>query len=82
MFLYMSSSYIKLVQVISRVCRRTNNYFAALLCMSVSSFLLQMNRRPYRHMDLFLVTLKGGSTRFGIPRVAASNEHLRASNFF
>jgi len=28
-------------QTIIRVCRRTNNYFVALLCTSVSSFLLQ-----------------------------------------
>jgi hypothetical protein len=28
-------------QTITRVCRRTDNYFVGLLCISVSSFLLQ-----------------------------------------
>jgi hypothetical protein len=28
-------------QTLSRVCRKTNNYFVAFLCISVSSFLLQ-----------------------------------------
>jgi len=44
-----SSLYFKVIitslfmiqQKLSRVCRRTNNYFVALLCASMSSFLLQ-----------------------------------------
>jgi len=47
-------------QTLTYVCRRTNYYFVAFLCMSVSSFWLQMNRRCYRHRDLSLVSLKEG----------------------
>ena len=35
------TSVIIIQQTLFHVCRRTNNYFVALLCMSVSSFLLQ-----------------------------------------
>jgi hypothetical protein len=35
------TSVFTIQQTLFHVCRRTNNYFVALLCMSVSSFLLQ-----------------------------------------
>ena len=36
------TSVIIMQQTLSSVCRRTNNYFVALLCTSLSSFLLQV----------------------------------------
>ena len=51
------TSVFTIQQTITRVCRRTNNYFVALLCMSVSSFLLQGLRR-------FVIVLLGAGGIF------------------
>jgi hypothetical protein len=34
-------TFLIMTQTLTYVCRRTNNYFVAFLCTSVSSFLLQ-----------------------------------------
>jgi hypothetical protein len=60
LYLNIILSLFMIQQTLSHVCRRTNNYLVTLLCTSVSSFLLQMNRRCYRHRDLSLVSLKEG----------------------
>ena len=57
---YGGDTCIIIKQTVSPVCRRTNNYFVAHLCMSVSFFLLQTNRGPDRNGNLSLVTLKEG----------------------
>ena len=41
LYLNFITSVFMLQQTLSHVCRRTNNYFVALLCTSLSSFLLQ-----------------------------------------
>jgi hypothetical protein len=53
-------TFVIMIQTLTYVCRRINNYFVVLLYTNVSSFLLQMNRRYYRHRDLSLVSLKEG----------------------
>ena len=53
------TSLVMIQQKLSRVCRRTNNYFVVLSCVSVSSFLLQDSEsihtvRNSQHMGCFL----------------------------
>jgi hypothetical protein len=53
-------TFVIMIQTLTYVCRRINNYFVVLLYTNVSSFLLQMNRRCYCHRYLSLVSLKEG----------------------
>jgi hypothetical protein len=62
-------------QTVSPVCRRTNNYFVAHLCMSVSSLLLQMNCRTDRNGNLSLVTLKEGEKQSYTVRYNKTKSH-------